>query len=131
MKKSTFTLFLLISFLSISLSAQQTVWLNKKLHKTTQDQAVYYKIGNKLEGEVTYFYKSRTIYRKVFFVEGKMEGNFYEYYNSGELREVGKCKNGLREGNWKEYYRNGKIRKKGGYRNGKKVGVWKVFYKND
>lgn len=131
MKKSTLIIIMILGFLSVSFTTQETVWLDENLQETSQDKAIYYKVGKKLEGEVVFFYKARTIYRKVFFVDGKRDGNFAEYYNTGELREVGKYKNGRRVGNWKEYYKNGKIRKKGRYNKGDKVGIWKVFYKND
>lgn len=132
MRRKLAIIFIMIfCFLSFSFTAQETVWLTKDLQETSQNKAVYYKIGAKLEGEVSYFYKGRTIFRKVFFVKGKMDGNFYEYYNSGELKIAGKYKKGQATGNWKEYYKNGKIKKKGRYNNGDKVGIWKIFYKND
>lgn len=131
MKKSSLTLLMILGFLSISFTTQETIWLDKNLKETSQDKATYYKIGKTLEGNVSYFYKSRTVYRKVFYVDGKLEGIFSEFYETGELREVGKYKNGLREGNWKEFYKTGKILKKGRYNKGEKVGIWKVFYKND
>lgn len=131
MKKLTLIILVILGFLSISFTPQETVWLDQNLKETSQNKAIYYKIGKKLEGEVSYFYKKRTIFRKVFFVDGKLEGVFSEYYNTGELMEAGKYKNGVREGNWKTYYKNGKIKEKGKYKNGDKVGVWKIFYKND
>ena len=131
MKKSALIILVILGFLTASFTTQETVWLDKNLKKTSQDKAVYYKVGNKLEGEVSYYYKNKNIYRKVFFVDKKVDGKFYEYYNTGELREAGKYKNGNREGNWKVYYKSGKIKKKGRYNNGEKVGIWKIFYKND
>lgn len=131
MKTSTLFLLLVVGFLSSSIYAQKTIWLDKNLKKTDYNNAVYYKLTDKIEGEVTYFYKNRTIFRKVFFVDGKEDGKFSEYYKTGELKETGKYKKGLREGNWKMYYKSGKIKKKGKYNNGEKVGIWKVFYKND
>ena len=131
MKKSIFILVMILGFLTVSFTSQETIWLDENLKTSTQDKAIYYKVGHKLEGEVSFFYKGRTIYRKVFFVDGKMEGNFAEYYNTGELRTSGKYKNGQKIGNWKTYYKNGKIKEKGRYNNGDKVGIWKIFYKND
>jgi antitoxin component YwqK of YwqJK toxin-antitoxin module len=131
MKKSALIILIILGFLTTSFTTQETVWLDKNLQKTSQEKAVYYKIGNKLEGEISYYYKNKNIYRKMFFVDKKVDGKFYEYYNTGELREAGKYKNGNREGNWKVYYKSGKIKKRGRYNNGNKVGIWKVFYKND
>lgn len=131
MKKSSLILLMILGFLSVSFTSQETIWLDKNLKQTTQDKAVYYKVGKKLDGEVSYFYRSRSLFRKVFYVDGKLEGIFSEYYNTGELREVGKYVNGQRDGNWKVYYKTGKIMKKGRYSKGDKVGIWKVFYKND
>mgnify|MGYP000745968927 CR=1 FL=1 len=130
MKKTTIILLLLVGFLSISSTAQETIWLDKDLKKTNQFRASYYKIGNVDEGEVSLFYKSRTIFRKVFYSEGSLNGKFLEYFNTGELKEIGKYENGLREGVWKTFYKSGKIKERGKYKNGDKVGIWKTFYKN-
>jgi antitoxin component YwqK of YwqJK toxin-antitoxin module len=131
MKKSAFLLLTTVWFLTLSSTKQEIVWLDKDLEQTSKSEAVYYIVGSNLEGEVTYFFKSKTMYRKVFYVNKKQGGKFHEYYESGELKEVGKYEDGLREGNWKVYYRNGKIRQKGKYTKGDKVGVWKTFYKNN
>lgn len=131
MKKSTLVILMILGFLATSFTTQETVWLDENLKETSKDKAVYYKIGNNSEGEVSYYYKNKNIYRKVSFVDKKIDGKFYEYYNTGELRESGKYKNGLRDGNWKAYYKSGKIYKKGRYNKGDKVGIWKIFYKND
>ncbi len=130
-KKQNF-FFLLVFFLFISTASksQDIIWLDKNLNRTSQSKALYYKVGEKSEGYVSYFYKNRTLYRKVFYKNGKVDGRFFEYYGTGELKEIGTYIDGLREGNWKEFYKNGKIRKKGKYINGEKVGVWKTFYKN-
>ena len=131
MKKSTLFYLVILGFLFTSFTTQQTIWLDQNLNETSQEKAVYYKIGNNLNGVVSYYYKNRTVFRKVFFAEGKMHGKFNEFYNSGELKEDGKYKNGSKEGNWKTYYKNGKIKSRGRYKNGEKVGIWKFFYKND
>lgn len=130
MKASSLFILIIISFLSFSIHAQETIWLDENLKETTQNLADYYKIGTKLEGEVSYFYKNNNIYRKVFFVDGKAEGNFSEFYTSGELKETGKLEKGLRNGIWKIYYKSGKIQSRGKYKDGEKVGIWKTFYKN-
>lgn len=130
MKKSTFILLLLVGFLTTSAIAQETIWLDQNLNKTSQSEARYYRIGNTKDGEVSFFYKNKTIYRKVFFSKGTLNGKFLEYYNSGELKVIGKYENGLKEGIWKTYYKSGKIKERGKYKNGDKVGIWKTFYKN-
>jgi antitoxin component YwqK of YwqJK toxin-antitoxin module len=130
MKKSAFLL-ITVAFLTISSTKQKVVWLDKELKETKQSEAIYYRNVSNLKGEVTFYFKSRNVYRKVFYAYQKLAGNFYEYYASGELKEVGAYENGVRVGNWKMYYKNGKIRQKGRYSKGVKVGVWKTFYKND
>jgi len=131
MKKTRLLITLLCGFLTISVSGQETIWLDKDLQKIKKQDAVYYKIGYKLEGEVSYFYKNKNLYKKVFLVDGRPEGKYAEYYESGELKAAGKYKNDVKDGNWKEYYKTGKIKEKGRYSGGDKVGIWKVFYKND
>lgn len=131
MKKSAFLLLITVWFLTLSSTKQEVIWLDKDLEQTSQSEATYYRIGSNLEGEVTYYFKSRTVYRRVFYANKKPDGKFNEHFITGELKEIGKYEDGLREGNWKVYYRNGKIRQKGKYTKGEKVGVWKTFYKND
>ena len=121
---------MLFWFVSLSFKAQETIWLDENLSRTSQNKAVYYRVGDKLEGTVSYFYKNRTLYRKVFYENGKINGKFLEYFSTGELKEIGMYENGLREGNWREFYKNGKILRKGKYVKGEKVGIWKTFYKN-
>ena len=123
--------FIFFLFLTSSLQSQEVVWLDANLEKTSQDKADFYRIDEKLEGEIIYYYKKRTKFRKVFYTKGKLNGLFYEYYETGELKETGVYENGLREGIWKEFYKGEKIKSKGKYTNGEKVGIWKVFYKND
>jgi antitoxin component YwqK of YwqJK toxin-antitoxin module len=129
MKQSFY--FLILVLLSFSLQSQEVIWLDADLEKTSQDKADFYRIDEKLEGEIIFYYKKRTKFRKVFFSKGKPNGMFYEYYDTGELKETGYYTNGLREGIWKEFYKAGKIKSRGKYTNGEKVGIWKVFYKND
>lgn len=131
MRSLALVLGFIVIFLTSSFTVQETVWLDSNLNETSQAKAVYYKIGNKLNGDVTYYYKSKSVYRKTFFVDGKLDGKFNEYYASGNLKVDGKYNKGAKDGNWKTYYKNGKIKSKGRYNNGEKVGVWKFFYKND
>ncbi|WP_445748772.1 toxin-antitoxin system YwqK family antitoxin [Polaribacter sp.] len=131
MKQIVCFLFITIGIYTNSLNAQEIIWLNSNLEETTQDKADYYRIDAKLEGEITFYYKKRTLFRKMFYSKGKPNGLFYEYYETGELKETGVYENGLREGIWKEFYKGGKIKSKGKYTKGEKVGIWKMFYKND
>lgn len=126
----TLRLLFLLTFTTLTLSLQKIIWLDKDLKSTSASKAMYYKVGEKKDGQVTFFYKNRTVYRKVYMSKGVYNGQFQEFYKSGELKEIGMYEDGLREGNWKEFYKSGKIKKKGKYQNGEKVGIWKVFYKN-
>lgn len=131
MRGSALILGFIVIFLTSSFTVQETVWLDQNLKETSKAKAAYYKIGKKLNGDVTYFYKNKTVYRKTYVVDGKLDGKFNEYYASGNLKVDGKYKNGTKDGNWKTYYKNGKIKSKGRYKDGEKVGIWKFFYKND
>lgn len=124
------TFFLLFSMQVTSITAQKIVWLDAKLKPTSASKAMYYKVGEKRDGQITFFYKNRTVYRKVYMEKGVYHGEFMEYYKTGELKEIGMYENGMREGNWREFYKSGKIKKKGKYQNGEKVGIWKEFFKN-
>ena len=126
-----FVVLLSIINLNSSFNTQETIWLDDNLLITSQSKAKYYRIAGELDGNISYFYKSRTVFRKVHFENGKLDGRFYEFYKTGELRTVGTYENGLKEGSWKTYYANGKIKQKGRYKRGEKVGIWKTFYKNN
>jgi antitoxin component YwqK of YwqJK toxin-antitoxin module len=130
MKASTLFFLVSISFLCSSMFGQETIWLDENLKEAAQFKADYYKIGEKTNGEVSYYYKNKNIFRKFVLVNGKIEGNYFEYYNSGELRESGVYESGLREGVWKTYSKDGKIQSRGKYSKGEKAGIWKIFYKN-
>ena len=121
---------ILIWFLSLTVSGQEKVWLDKDLYTTKQSNAFYYKIVAKKNKEVSFYYKNGNIFRKQNYSEGKLEGKFSEFYKTGELKTIGKYENGSQEGSWKTFYKNGKIKTRGKYRNGEKVGIWKTFYKN-
>lgn len=129
MKKSILLLFVILGCLSIS--AQEIIWLDANLEKTSQEKASFYKVGEKSEGEISIYYKKRTVFRVIDLKKGKPNGKFSEFYETGELKETGFYVNGLRDGIWKEFYKGGKIKSKGKYTKGEKVGIWKVFYKND
>ena len=131
MKHFTYFCFFCLFFLTTSLQSQEIIWLDGNFEKTSQEKADFYRIDEKLEGEIIIYYKKRTKFRKVFYSKGKLNGMFYEYYETGELKETGYYINGLREGIWKEFYKGGKIKSKGKYANDEKVGIWKVFYKNE
>ena len=128
-------LFLLTFILGNSLFSlilnQEIIWLDENLKETSQSKARYYKVGTKLDGEITYYFKNRNVFRKVRYKKGTISGNFFEFYDTGDLKETGKYVNGLREGAWKVYYRSGKIKQKGKYSKGDKVGIWKIYYKNE
>lgn len=129
MKQTILFLFMILGFLSAS--AQEIIWLDSNLEKTPQEKANFYKVGEKSDGEISIYYKKRTVFRVVDFSKGKPNGKFSEFYETGELKETGFYIYGLREGIWKEFYKGGKIKSKGKYSKGDKVGIWKVFYKND
>ncbi len=129
MKKSILFIFMVLGHLSTS--AQEIIWLDVNLDKTSKEKASFYKVGEKTDGEVLFYFKQRTVFRVVYFSKGKPNGKFSEFYETGELKETGFYINGLREGIWKEFYRGGKIKSKGKYSKGDKVGIWKLHFKND
>jgi len=128
----TYIKFIAISifFFTVTISAQQTTWLDVDLKETNKTNSQYYKVVSKDHKTAEYFYKSGNIFRRYNYKNRKPIGVFSEFYESGELRTTGRYENGLEDGGWKTYYKNGKIKEKGDYREGEKIGVWKTFYKN-
>jgi len=121
---------IIIFLFSITVSAQEKIWLDQNLNKTDQLTSVYYKLSQQDPQKLLYFYKSSKMYRKISYSNNMLIANFSEFYETGSLKVSGKYENGLEEGFWKIYYENGKIKERGRYKKGKKVGVWKTFYKN-
>ena len=121
---------IIIFLFSITVSAQEKIWLDQNLNKTDQLNSVYYKFPQEDPQKLLYFYKSSKIYRKISYSNNMLIANFSEFYETGSLKVSGKFENELEEGFWKIYYENGKIKERGRYKKGKKVGVWKTFYKN-
>jgi len=121
---------IIIFLFSITVSAQEKIWLDQNLNKTDQLNSVYYKFSQEDTQKLLYFYKSSKIYRKISYSNNMLIANFSEFYETGSLKVSGKFENELEEGFWKIYYENGKIKERGRYKKGKKVGVWKTFYKN-
>jgi len=121
---------IIIFLFSITVSAQEKIWLDQNLNQTNQLNSVYYKVSSDDPKEERYFYKSGKIFRKIRYTHAKTIAIFSEFYETGSLKTVGKFEKGLKEGIWKTYYANGKIKERGKYKNEKKVGVWKTFYKN-
>lgn len=126
----TKSIFILIFLFSVVISAQKTTWLDVNLKETNQLNSVYYSVTFSDKKEISYFYKSGKVFRKLRYSNRKLVGKFSEFYETGELRINGKYENGLEEGIWKTYYKSGEIKAKGKYKKGEKIGVWKVFYKN-
>lgn len=121
---------IIIFLFSITVSAQEKIWLDQNLNKTDQLTSVYYKLSQQDPQKLLYFYKSSKMYRKISYSNNMLIANFSEFYETGSLKVSGKYENGLEEGFWKIYYENGKIKERGRYKKGKKVGVWKTFHKN-
>ena len=121
---------IIIFLFSITVSAQEKIWLDQNLNKTDQLTSVYYKLSQQDPQKLLYFYKSSKMYRKISYSNNMLIANFSEFYETGSLKVSGKFENELEEGFWKIYYENGKIKERGRYKKGKKVGVWKTFHKN-
>lgn len=128
------TIFVIISFLSISVYSQDKVYFDENWNVTDKENASYYRlvVNTKSEKEwIIDYYISGKKAQEAKYINGKPEGKFSVYYDSGELKVEGIYEKGLKVGVWKTYYKNGKIKEKGKYDNDEKVGVWKMFYKND
>ena len=99
---------IIIFLFSITVSAQEKIWLDQNLNKTDQLTSVYYKFSQEDPQKLLYFYKSSKMYRKISYSNNMLIANFSEFYETGSLKVSGKYENGLEEGFWKIYYENGK-----------------------
>ncbi|WP_435416316.1 toxin-antitoxin system YwqK family antitoxin [Polaribacter aestuariivivens] len=129
-----FTLFFISIFSTVTLTAQQKIWLDENGNLSNREKAVYYRISNDNKSKkqlIIDYYISGKKAKEFYFIKGKPDGKYSEFYDSGEVKITGKFEDGYKEGTWKTYYKNGKIKEKGRYNKGEKVGVWKIYYKND
>ncbi len=138
MKISTLLLILFVGFLTSSISAQETIWLDANWKQTTKDKASYYRpvpqtkcngfwivdyyVNGKKQMEG--FSTSKVYDNEVF------EGLIKYYFNTGVLSHELNYSGGKLEGNRKEYHESGELREVVKYNDGKRDGVYKAYYKN-
>ena len=137
MKISTFFIFF-IAFLTTSITAQETIWLDVNRNSTIQEKATYYRPApKKVENGfwlVDYFTDGVKQMEGFSTVKNlgkeQFDGLVTYYYKSGNIFKEIHYEKGKRQGIQKTYYPTEEVKEMGVFDEGQKDGVWKTFYKN-
>ena len=138
MKTTTLLIVFVVGFLTLSLSAQETIWFDSNWNVTTKDKAFHYRPAPKKMDKgywiVDYYLNG------VKQMEGLSTTNEpnkemyigtvnYFHENGNRFQEVFYV-DGKPEGKFSEFYDSGELKTSGRYKEGKREGAWKTFNKN-
>lgn len=137
MKISTFFIFF-IAFLTTSITAQETIWLDVNRNSTIQENATYYRPApKKVENGfwLVIYFVNGTKQMEGFsttkdFGKEQFDGLVTYYFENGIVFKEMHYKEGKVKGVQKTYYKTGEVKEIGRFSDGQKNGVWKTFYKN-
>ncbi|MGG8497256.1 toxin-antitoxin system YwqK family antitoxin [Tenacibaculum sp. TC6] len=137
-KTSTLLMAMFVGFLTLSVTAQETIWFDANWHETSKDKSEYYRpIPKKIKNGywIIDYYGSGQVQMEGFSTvnkpgEEEFDGLVTYYYENGKPSHKATYKNGKLHGLRKVFYETGELKEQGKYVNGKREGVWKTFYKN-
>ena len=137
MKKSKI-LFIIIAFLTMSLTAQNTVWFDSNWNVSVKEKAAYYRpAAKKIEKGywiVDYYISGKkqmeglgktNIPNKEIYI-----GVVKYFHENGKIFQDVYYNEGKPEGKFSEFYDTGELKRTGKYQNGLRDGSWKVYYKS-
>lgn len=138
MKKSTLIIVILISFITFSAVAQNTIWFDKNWQETTEGNHEYYRPNPKKIKDgfwIVDYYKNGQIQMEGYSTINKPDEEIFDglviyYHANGKPFHKANYKNGKLDGIRKVFYESGELKEQGKYADGKREGVWKTFYKN-
>lgn len=138
MKNFTLLVLLFIGFLTTTVTAQETIWLDANWQKTTKDKATFYRPAPQPKDNgfwIVDYYKDGTKQMEGFSTTNSYDNEQFEglvqyYFSSGKLSHALNFSKGKLEGNRKEYYESGELKELAKYKEGKRNGIFKSYYKN-
>lgn len=138
MKTSAFLITLFVGFLTVSVTAQQTIWLDKNWQETTKESHEFYRPTPQKKDNgfwIVDYYKNGQVQMEGFssvstLNEEVFNGLVTYYHINGKLFHKANYKNGKLDGIRKVFYETGNLKEVGKYVNGKRNGVWKTYYEN-
>lgn len=136
--KQLFFTFFLISFFTLSVSAQETIWFDKNWQETTKDNSFYYRPDPKKMKEgywIVDYYKNGQVQMEGYSTvktpnKEVFDGLVTYYHENGKPSHKANYVDGELNGVRKVFYESGELKEQGRYKNGKRQGNWKTFYKN-
>ena len=137
MKISTLLIAIVVGFLTVSVSAQETVWFDSNWNPTEKEKATYYRPMPKVKNNgywIVDYYMNGTkqmegfSFSKVVNKE-KFDGLVKYYFANGVLYQEINFEEGEIEGERRIYFESGKIKNEREYRGGKADGKFFEYYK--
>ena len=126
------------SFLTSTLTAQDTVWFDSNWNLTSNENATYYRpVPKKIDAGywIVDYYISGKKQMEGFSTTNEANKETYVglvtyYHENGQKFQMVNYINGKPVGRFSEFYDSGELKRSGKYDNGLREGSWKVYHKN-
>jgi antitoxin component YwqK of YwqJK toxin-antitoxin module len=136
--KNSNILFIIFAFLTMSLTAQKTVWFDSNWNVSVKEKAAYYRPAVKKTDKgylIEDYYISGKKQMEGFSKTNKPNNEMYVglvkyFYENGQIFQKVYYNEGKPEGKFSEFYDTGELKRTGKYQNGLREGSWKVYYKS-
>lgn len=136
MKTSTLLLTLVVGFLTVSVSAQKTIWFDSNWNPTVKEKATYYRPVPKTQKNgywIVDYYMDGTKQMEGFSTnklvnKEKFDGLVKYYFSTGVIYQEVNYKTGTIHGERKIYFNSGKLKSERDYENDKMEGKYSEFY---
>lgn len=138
MRTLTLLIVMFIGFLSTTLTAQNTIYLDDNWQKTSKENHEYYRPAPKAINNgfwIVDYYKDGQVQMEGYSKNKELNNEVFEglimyYHPNGKLFHKANYINGKLDGDRKVFYETGELKEQGEYTNGQRDGIWKTFYKN-
>ncbi len=138
MKTSTLIITLVVGFLSLSFTAQETIWFDSNWNVSIKEKATYYRpIPQKKDNGfwIVDYYISGKKQMEGFSTSSEPNKEVYQgivnyFYETGKTFQIVNYVKGKPEGKFSEFHETGELKRTGKYSHGLREGIWKTFYKN-
>ncbi len=136
MKLATYILSFIFGFLSLAITAQDTIWFDANWNPATQEKAVYYRPAPAQKGTgfwVVDYYMNGAKQMEGFsttaaYDEESFDGMVTFYYESGKVFQQIHYKSGKLEGMRTVYFKNGNVQNTRKYTNGLPDGKYEAYF---